>query len=122
MFTEDHSAFFETAGHATAATFTSGSMPSESVDGIYNDEYADGAGGMVEFEGSKPTFFCAAADVLGVVQGDKLRVEGQSHNVVNVRPDGTGQVILILEKFDALTGQYGLDFSNNYNSQYLSLL
>ena len=39
MFVEDHTAFFETNGHADAATFLSGSIPGESVDGIYNDEY-----------------------------------------------------------------------------------
>ena len=100
MFTEDLTAFFEPAGHAVSATFTpSGGDPS-TVAGIFNDEYYDETGGMIDIEGSKPVFICAESDVSGVAQGDALVINSVDYTIRNCQPDGTGTITLILEKDD----------------------
>ena len=49
-------------------------------------------------EGSAPTFWCAAADVPAVAHGDALTIRSVDYLVVNVRPDGTGVMVLRLQK------------------------
>lgn len=122
MFTEDHDAFFETNGHAIAVTYRPTTGAPTTVNGIFNDEYFDEVEGMVPVESSQPMFYCKLSDVPGVVHGDHIEFNSSDYNVMNVQPDGTGQVVLILEQFIRDAEVYNLDFSKNYNSQYLALL
>lgn len=100
-FTEDFDAFFGssevTSGFAVAATYTPDGGDPSTIYGIFDDEYFDEVGG-VGIEGSAPAFHCEAADVSGVAQGDALTVNSVSYIIRNVRPDGTGYVVLILEE------------------------
>jgi hypothetical protein len=97
MFTEDIDAFFSLTDHAISASWTPGGGSPADVVGIFNDEYFEDVGGPVGVEGSQPVFVCAAARVPGVAQGDTIVINGKTYSIVNVRPDGTGIVDLILE-------------------------
>jgi len=97
-FTEDFSDFFDTDDFAVAATITIGEGSPGTVNGIFDDEYFDEVGvGSLGVEGSKPAFHCAAADVPSIAHGDSVVISGTTYHVVNVRPDGTGLVTLLLE-------------------------
>jgi hypothetical protein len=97
MFHEDIDAFFSLADHAVEASWTAAGGSPADVVGIFNDEYFEDVGGPVGVEGSQPVFVCAAADVPNVAQGDTIAIDGKTYSIVNVRPDGTGIVDLILE-------------------------
>jgi len=47
------------------------------------------------------TRIAAAADIEDVAQGDTLENDDIVYNIVNIQPDGTGTVLLILEKDDS---------------------
>ncbi len=98
MFNEDTGAFFEQGGHAVTAVWTpDGGSSVPDIVGIFNNEYFEDVGGPVGVEGSQPVFVCPAASVPGVAQGDTIVISGKTYSIVNVRPDGTGIVDLILE-------------------------
>lgn len=97
MFTEDIDAFFSLSDHAVSAEWTPQGGSPAAVTGIFNDEYFEDVGGPVGVEGSQPVFVCPAAGVPGVAQGDAIVINAKTYAIVNVRPDGTGIVDLILE-------------------------
>jgi len=49
-------------------------------------------------ESSGPKATCREADVVGVAHGDTLVLRGVTWHVIEIRPDGTGLVTLILSK------------------------
>lgn len=80
--------------HAKLAnvTATINYMP---VDGIFDEHYA------VAFnvsEGTRPVLQCIASAVYGDMKGAPAEVNGVEYTVVEVQPDGTGMVLLVLEK------------------------
>lgn len=93
-FTEDMSDFFDLDGFAVAATYTPAGGSALTVSGIPDDEYVDAQG----VESSGPVFRCAADDVSGVAHGDALEISGTPYTVHGVQPDGTGEMLLILEE------------------------
>lgn len=93
-FTENFDDFFETDGFAVAATYTPDGGSASTVNGILDNTYVDALG----VESSSPVFHCAASDVSGVAHGDALTVSGTGYTIHGVQPDGTGQVLLILEE------------------------
>lgn len=100
-FTENMDSFFGASevesGHAVAATYTPDGGSPSTVNGIFDNEYFDDFG-EVGLESSQPAFHCDAADVSGVAQGDALQVNSVNFEIVNVRPDGTGLVTLVLQE------------------------
>jgi Phage Head-Tail Attachment len=97
MFTEDINSFFHLTDHAIDAEWTPSGGSAATIAGIFNDEYFEDVGGPVGVEGSQPVFVCAAASVPGVDQGDAIVIDSKTYSIINVRPDGTGIVDLILE-------------------------
>jgi Phage Head-Tail Attachment len=97
MFDEDINAFLSLTDHAISAEWTPTGGSASTVAGIFNDQYFEDVGGPVGVEGSQPVFVCAAASVPNVAQGDTIAVNGKTYSIVNVRPDGTGIVDLIIE-------------------------
>ena len=93
-FTEDLAAFFDPAEFASAATYTPAGGSAATVNGIFDNGFADPLG----IEGGAPRFTCVAADVAGVAHGDALAVDGTTYRVVGVEPDGTGLVALKLQE------------------------
>lgn len=94
MITEDFSDFTDTDALGTAATWKG----TTTVNGIFgNDFYAAESLG-VGVDGSQPQFACAESDVSGVARGQALSVSGTSYTIIDIQPDGTGWVVLILQE------------------------
>lgn len=90
-FTEDLSAFFRTGDFATAATWNSAT-----VNVIFDANYAEPLGNLVE--GSAPIAIGRAADFVGVAHGQAITINAIAYTIRGVEPDGTGLVLLRLEK------------------------
>lgn len=90
--TEDLSVFFDPTAFGVTAILNN----SISVNGLMDLAYAEPLGNLVE--GSTPVFTCAAIDVGTVAHGASLTVSGRDYKVVGVEPDGTGIVVLRLER------------------------
>ena len=60
----------------------------------FRTEYVE----ALDIAGMMPTATCLESDVPGVTQGDSLIVTGIPYRVKSVEPDGTGYVVLRLEK------------------------
>lgn len=91
-FAEDLAPFFSTSDFAVSALYNGATT----VNGILDLAYLEPLGNAVE--GSAPVFTCAAADVPVVAQGDTLAIGAATYKVRGVEPDGTGIVVLRLEK------------------------
>lgn len=100
-FTEDMDVFFGASevesGFAVAATYTPDGGSPSTIYGIFDQQYFDDSG-EVGIESNSPAFHCAEADVSGVAQGDALTINTTDFEIVNVQPDGTGLIVLILEE------------------------
>ena len=92
-FSEDLSEFFDVDDFAITATWNS-----QSVKGIFDNEYFDETGG-VGVESSNPVFMCTAADVSGIAEGDAITINATAYTVAGPpQPDGTGAVIIQLQE------------------------
>lgn len=89
MFTEDLAPFFSTADFGVSATLTIGGTPS-TVNVIFDAAYFDPLG---LFEGTAPTAWVPTSDAVAVAQGDTLEVNSTTYTIVEVMPDGSGNVI-----------------------------
>jgi hypothetical protein len=95
--TNDLSVVFSTDDFAETATFTPSGGSASSVIGIFDtaDVESDVGGVPVIISGTR--FQCAAADVIGVAEGDSLVIRGVSYLVATVEDDGMDTVTLRLE-------------------------
>ncbi len=91
-FAENLAPFFSVSDFAVEATWNGAT----SVIGILDLAYLEPLGNSVE--GSAPIFTCALASLPTVKHGDTLVVAGVTYKVRGVEPDGTGVVVLRLEK------------------------
>jgi hypothetical protein len=92
-FTEDLTVFFNPADFAVAALYN-GAI---TVNGIFYAEYVEALGANV-VAGTGPVFQCAAADLPAIAQGDTLVIGATTYKVVGIEPDGTGLLLLKLER------------------------
>lgn len=92
-FTEDHTAFLDTDEFATAVTV--GGAP---VNAIFDNDYVEVAFDGVTMESLGPALLCDESDatVAAAAQGDAVVVNSVNYTVGEVRPDGTGMVLLRL--------------------------
>jgi hypothetical protein len=102
----DRAAFVSIADFGVAASYTHGATTA-TVAGIFDATAAlvadgDGLGGDFAGPGvltSRPALTVTAASLpAGAGEGDAVTVEGVDYQVAEFRPDGTGMVVLILEK------------------------
>jgi len=77
------------ADFGVSATWSAGG----SVVGIFDAAYVDPLG---LFEGSGPMFTAAVIDLDGIAQEQTFTIDGTVYTVVEVRPDGTGMVLVRL--------------------------
>jgi hypothetical protein len=91
-FAENLQPFFDTSGFGVAATYNG----TTTVNGMLDLAYMEPLGNMAE--ASAPVFTCAEADVAAVKHGDTLAVASRTYKVVGVEPDGTGVVVLRLQR------------------------
>lgn len=91
-FTEDLTAFLQTADFGTAATWSVGSA---TVNGIFDYEYQRELGIV---DATDPQFVCREADMSTATQGQTLTVNAVVYTIIGVEPDGTGLLTLRLRK------------------------
>ena len=95
----DRAIFVSADDFGVAASYTPAGGSASTVNGIFDNEYfATDAGGEVAFALQQPMFHCRTADVPSAAEGDAIRVSGVDYTVRNVRPDGTGMTMLMLEE------------------------
>ncbi len=97
-FAEDLAPFLAEEDFGTVAQYRRcGSSVSVDVEGIFDDAYHEP---LQMVEDSAPAFWCALSSLPNVSQNDRLTINDAEYKVVNVRPDGTGFVVLVLENQD----------------------
>jgi hypothetical protein len=96
LFTEDKTAFFSVDELADSVIWTPAGGSATTIAGNFDNEYYD-AGGPVGIEGSQPKVLTLASLVPGVADGDAITADGDDYTIVDIRPDGSGFVDLILE-------------------------
>jgi hypothetical protein len=90
-FVENLSYFFKITDFGSSATYLD-----EEINGIFGSAYLLSN----DVESSFPAFTCKTTDVPTVEHGDTLIINEVTYKVINVRPDGTGVVILVLQEQD----------------------
>lgn len=70
------------------------------IKGAFDDEYYQANSGT-GVESSSPAILCNSVDVPNYGQGGKFIYHDLAYKIVNSQPDGTGQVLLILQAYDA---------------------
>lgn len=65
----------------------------DTVRAIFDNAYQD----VLFAAGTAPALHCATADVANVDRGDSVDIEGDAYTVAEIKPDGTGMSVLILE-------------------------
>ena len=90
-FTEDHTVFLDPDEFATAVT-----VGGSSVNAIFDNDYVEVDLDGVSMESLGPVLLCDESDVAAAVQGTACVVNAVNYTVGEVRPDGTGMVLLRL--------------------------
>lgn len=100
----DRLTFFDADEFAVDVTYTPLSGSAIAFTGIFDDAHlAVEMGGEAAVSTTAPVLTCRADDLdtlsLGEArQGDGVEIGGASYTVTDVQPDGTGIVMLVLEK------------------------
>ena len=96
-FDEDLSVFFDTADFADEATVT----PADGgqtfvVKGIFDAPHVLGQARDVRVVTERPTFMCQDTDAARIKREDSITVKGETYDVLEVQPDGTGVSTVVL--------------------------
>ncbi len=99
-FASDLETVFRTDEFAETALFAAGALPPISIPVIFEGPYAASEFTQAEasVENASPKAYCRASDLAGAAHGDTLTIGGKTWHVVEVRPDGTGIVTLVLSE------------------------
>ena len=99
-FASDLGTVFRTDEFAETALYAAGGLPPVSIPVIFERPYtaSEFAQSEASIENASPKAFCRASDVAGAAHGDTLTIGTKTWHVVEVRPDGTGVVALILSE------------------------
>lgn len=94
MFTEDLAAFFDPAVFGTPAIYGAATIA-----GIFDRGFAAASvGAYAGVEGARITYQCREADVPGIARGSVLTIAGDNYKAKAIEPDGTGVVVVVLER------------------------
>jgi len=89
----DLSAIVNANDFGTTATFDS-----NSISGIFDNEFVESDGGLEAGIGYTVTrFICKTTDVSGASFGDTITIDSVAYKIREIRPDGTGMSELIIE-------------------------
>jgi hypothetical protein len=98
-FASDLDAIFDTDEHVQTVTYIRQGYASAQIPVIFDNEFSVAQTvGETEMGIPAPQALCKASDVPNASVGDRLAVAGTNYYVQEVRPDGTGLVLLILSK------------------------
>ena len=89
-FTEDLSPFFETDEFAVSALWKG----TTTVPVIFDNAYGE----SLDVSGTTPICTALESDFNGWAEGDALVIFGTNYKLVDVQPDGTGVVQIVLER------------------------
>jgi hypothetical protein len=96
-FDEDLSAFFDPADFADVAVVEpADGAPSFEVKGIFDAPHVLGQARDVRIVTDRPTLMCRSVDGERIKREDRLTVKGQTYDVLEVEPDGTGVSTVVL--------------------------
>lgn len=97
-FAENFDDFFDVDDFAVQAQLTKQGVFVRSITGIFiNDFEFQNTEVRIGTGGAQPEFHCKTGDLLGVTRGHGLDVDGAAYTIQDIRPDGTGVSVLILE-------------------------
>jgi len=85
-------------GFAVRATVTPANGLAYEIRGIFVSDYYSIEAGFAGVAGEKITFEGIEKEMKEILYGDLLIVSGVKYQVTAIKPDGTGWVILALEK------------------------
>ena len=95
----DRAAFVDVDDFGVAATYTPAGGTALVIHGIFDAEYNAALGDIQALVATdQPQFLCRTSDVAAARHGDALAIGGASYVVVEVRPDGTGMTVLVLNE------------------------
>ena len=55
-------------------------------------------GGEVDVESSQPVFYSKASNLSSASHGDSMVINSVTYKIINIRPDETGMIEVVLEK------------------------
>ncbi len=94
---DDLSTFLSVDDFAVEATLTRQDGDARVVIGIFDEPYLNAQLGEYEMDTSRPRFTCKESDVVGVLRGDMVHINGRVYDVLSsAQPDGTGMAVLEL--------------------------
>ena len=98
-FASDLDAIFDIDEHAQTATYTRAGYLPVPIPVIFDSEFSVAQMvGETDMGIPAPQTLCKASDVPNASVGDRLAIAGTNYYVQEVRPDGTGLMLLILSR------------------------
>lgn len=99
----DRLVFLGEDGFGTVALYRPLTGAEHDVPGIFDDAYLVSSGAEAGVAGTAPVFTCRADDLAQLAAGaavydDELVLASVTYLVKQIQPDGTGMVMLLLEK------------------------
>ena len=92
---EDLDVFLNVDEFAVTATVRLQAGGTRAVRGIFDDPYLNAELGEYEFDTNRPRLTCKERDVLGVLRGDVVEIDGKVYDVLSsANSDGTGMAVL----------------------------
>ena len=92
---DDLDAFLSADEFAVRATIRLQDGGARVVLGIFDDPYLNAQLGEYEVDTTRPRFTCKESDVIGVLRGDMVDIDGRTYDVLaSAQPDGTGMATL----------------------------
>jgi hypothetical protein len=92
---DDLDAFVNADEFAVKATVRLQEGGTRVILGIFDDPYLNAQLGEYEIDTTRPRLLCKEADVIGVIRGDLVDIDGRVYDVLaSAQPDGTGMATL----------------------------
>lgn len=96
-FAEDLTGFFDPADFGDEATvLPADGSESFTVSGIFDAPHVLGQSKDVRIVTDRPTLMCRSVDAERIKREDRLQVKGQTYDVLEVEPDGTGVSTVVM--------------------------
>lgn len=93
--------FLQEDDFAVEATLFPGEAGERTIYGLFdNDHFEVETGATIGISSTRPSLLAQMADIADVVQGSAVRVESVDYKVIDISPDGTGLVDLVLIEKD----------------------
>jgi hypothetical protein len=89
----DLDVFLNASEFATDITYKSAT-----ITGIFDNAYVVSALDTDDVETLQPQVYVKSGDVVGIVQGDTMTINGITYKVISPQPDGTGLTLVILSR------------------------